>query len=205
MSPFFKPCESQNGISAEDARGAVKTLLKYIGEDPTRDGLTDTPDRVCRAIAEMTEGYHESPEQVLSTTFEGNSDEMVVLKDIPFNSMCEHHMLPFNGIGHVAYIPKGGRIVGLSKLARIVDVYAKRLQVQERMTQQIADAIQEYLSPQGVGVILEGVHSCMCVRGIKKHGASMVTSALLGSFRSDPASRAELLSLIHSSGARLRS
>lgn len=196
MTPFFKKADDANGVSAEQVREAVRTLLRYVGEDPTRDGLQETPDRVARAWLEMTEGYGVAPEKILSTTFEGSSDEMVVLKDIEFTSSCEHHLLSFTGRAHVAYMPAGGRIVGLSKLARIVDVYAKRLQVQERMTQQIAEAILAHLQPSGVAVVVEGAHSCMCVRGVKKHGATMVTSALHGVFRTDPATRAEFMSLI---------
>jgi len=196
MSPFFTRATNNNGINAEDAREAVKTLLRYMGEDPDREGLMETPDRVCRAWVEMTEGYRMSPEKVLSTTFEGNSDEMIVLKDIEFTSCCEHHLLTFNGRAHVAYLPANGRIVGLSKLARIVDVFAKRLQVQERMTQQIAESIKKELNPAGVAVVVEGRHSCMCVRGVKKQGASMVTSSLHGVFRDNSATRAEFMSLI---------
>jgi GTP cyclohydrolase I len=196
MSPFFTRAVDQNGISAEEARSAVKTLLRYIGENPEREGLLETPDRVCRAWIEMTEGYGLSAEQVLSTTFEGNSDEMIVLKDIEFTSCCEHHLLTFSGRAHVAYLPAHGRIVGLSKLARIVDVYAKRLQVQERMTQQIASAIAKELAPAGVAVVIEGQHSCMCVRGVRKQGASMLTSSLQGVFRDNSATRAEFMSLI---------
>ena len=196
MSPFFPRATNNNGISAEDAREAVKTLLRYMGEDPDREGLMETPDRVCRAWVEMTEGYRMSPEKVLSTTFEGNSDEMIVLKDIEFTSCCEHHLLTFSGRAHVAYLPANGRIVGLSKLARIVDVFAKRLQVQERMTQQIAESIKKELNPAGVAVVVEGQHSCMCVRGVRKQGASMVTSSLHGVFRDNSATRAEFMSLI---------
>lgn len=185
-----------NGVTADEARNAVKTLLRYIGEDPKRDGLLDTPDRVCRAWIEMTEGYFQRPEDVLSVTFEGKSEEMVILKDIDFNSICEHHMLPFTGRAHVAYIPKGGRIVGLSKLARIVDVYSRRLQVQERMTEQIAEAIMESLQPAGVAVVVEGVHSCMCLRGVKKSNGAMITSSVHGDFRTCPMTRSEFMSLV---------
>lgn len=196
MSPFFVKAVDNNGVDAEDAREAVRTLLRYMGENPDRDGLAETPDRVCRAWVEMTEGYRMNPEKVLSTTFEGSSDEMVVLKDIEFTSCCEHHLLTFSGKAHVAYLPSQGRIVGLSKLARIVDVFAKRLQVQERMTQQIADSISRHLQPHGVAVVIEGQHSCMCVRGVRKQGASMVTSSLQGVFRDNASTRAEFMSLI---------
>jgi len=196
VSAIFQKAVDANGVTAQEARDAVQTLLRYVGEDPQRDGLVKTPDRVARAWMEMTEGYAMSAGAILSTTFEGDSDEMVVLKDIDFNSVCEHHLLNFAGKAHIAYMPKGGRIVGLSKLARIVDVYAKRLQVQERLTQQVAGAILEHLKPDGVAVVIEGRHSCMCVRGVRKDGATMVTSALHGVFRSDPATRAEFMSLI---------
>lgn len=196
MSPFFQKARDANDVSADDVRKAVTTLLRYIGEDPSRDGLQETPDRVARAWLEMTDGYAIRPEKILSTTFEGSSDEMVLLKNIEFNSLCEHHLLPFTGKAHVAYLPSGGRIVGLSKLARIVDVFAHRLQVQERMTDQIADAIAHHLKPSGVAVVVEGVHSCMCLRGVRKNGAAMITSSLRGVFRSDNATRAEFMSLI---------
>ena len=197
MSPYFVRATDSNGVDAEMAREAVRTLLRYMGENPEREGLLETPDRVARAWVEMTEGYRMSPEQVLSTTFEGDSDEMVVLKDIEFVSCCEHHLLTFSGRAHVAYLPGQGRIVGLSKLARIVDVYAKRLQVQERMTQQIANAVLSVLKPAGVAVVIEGKHSCMCVRGVRKQGATMVTSSLHGVFRTDASTRAEFMSLIN--------
>lgn len=196
MSPFFVKASDNNGVAAEDVRDAVRTLLRYMGEDPAREGLLETPDRVARAWVEMTEGYRMRPEQVLATTFEGDSDEMVILKDIDFVSCCEHHLLTFSGKAHVAYLPSQGRIVGLSKLARIVDVFAKRLQVQERMTQQIAHAILDVLKPQGVAVVVEGAHSCMCVRGVRKQGATMMTSSLHGVFRDDASTRAEFMSLI---------
>lgn len=194
-----KKALDSNGVSANKARDAIRTLLTYLGEDPNRDGLLDTPDRVCRAWLEMTDGYQSKAEDILSVTFEGNSEEMVLLKDIEFTSCCEHHMLPFTGRAHVAYIPTNGRIVGLSKLARVVDVYAKRLQVQERMTNQIADAIQQILKPAGVAVVLEGVHSCMCVRGVRKQGASMITSSLRGLFHTCHMTRNEFMSLIRKS------
>jgi GTP cyclohydrolase I len=197
MKPHFVKATDHNGVDAEQAREAVRTLLRYIGEDPGREGLLETPDRVCRAWIEMTEGYRVSPSAVLSTTFEGDSDEMIVLKDINFTSCCEHHLLTFSGKAHVAYLPAHGRIVGLSKLARIVDVFAKRLQVQERMTQQIAHAIKDELKPAGVAVVIEGQHSCMCVRGVRKQGATMLTSSLHGIFRDNSATRAEFMSLIN--------
>lgn len=195
---FNGKASDANGVSADDARHAVFTLLRYMGEDPRRNGLIETPDRVCRALLEMTEGYAMKAEDVLSVTFEGKSEEMVLLKDIDFNSCCEHHLLPFSGKAHVAYIPTNGRIVGLSKLARAVDVFAKRLQVQERMTEQIAEAILENLKPAGVAVVVEGVHSCMCVRGVKKQNSTMITSSVHGVFRDCPMTRAEFMSLIRS-------
>ena len=144
----------------------------------------------------MTEGYSTNPEEILSTTFESESDEMVLVKNIEFNSLCEHHLLSFAGKAHIAYIPTDGKIVGLSKLARIVDVFSQRLQVQERLTQQVANAINKYLRPQGVAVVFEGVHSCMCVRGVRKQNSTMITSAMHGQFRDSLASRNEFMSLI---------
>lgn len=196
MNPFFKKAASANNISAEKATEAVRTLLQYIGEDPKREGLLNTPDRFCRALLEMTEGYSMHPEEILATTFESESDEMVLVKDIEFHSLCEHHLLSFSGKAHIAYIPNNGRIVGLSKLARIVDTFAQRLQVQERLTQQVANAINKYLKPQGVAVVFEGQHSCMCVRGVKKQNSYMLTSAMHGQFRDSLASRNEFMSLI---------
>lgn len=198
--PFSRKASDAHGITSQQATDAVKTLLRYLGEDPTRDGLLETPDRFCRALLEMTEGYGLDAQQILSTTFESNSDENIILKDIDFSSMCEHHLLNFTGKVHIGYIPQDGRIVGLSKLARIVDVFAKRLQVQERMTEQIAKAINSALNPRGVAVVVEGVHSCMCVRGVNKHGATMMTSCMLGDFRDSHASRNEFLALLR--GAR---
>lgn len=188
---------SANGVSRNEATSAVITLLRYIGENPDREGLIETPDRFCRAFLELTSGYQEDPKEILTTTFESDTDEMIILRDIEFTSMCEHHLLSFTGKAHVAYIPAHGRIVGLSKLARIVDLYAKRLQVQERLTQQVAQAIQTHLDPQGVAVVFEGVHSCMCVRGVKKQNATMTTSCMLGAFKNDLAVRNEFLSHIN--------
>ena len=196
MNAYFKKAPSANNVSAESATEAVKTLLRYIGENPKREGLLDTPDRFCRALIEMTEGYSTNAEEILSTTFESESDEMVLLKNIEYTSLCEHHLLNFSGKAHVAYIPSNGKIVGLSKLARVVDVYAQRLQIQERLTQQIANAINKYLNPQGVAVVVEGIHSCMCVRGVRKQNSTMITSAMLGQFRDSAASRNEFMSLI---------
>lgn len=172
---------------------AVRQLLAWVGEDPTRDGLLDTPKRVCKALREMTSGYDANIAEILSTSFDVQYDSMVVVRDVPFASMCEHHMLPFTGTATVGYIPTE-RIVGLSKLARLVDAYANRLQVQERMTNQIADALLTHVQPLGCGVVVRGNHSCMCNRGIKKSG-EMVTSTLHGAMRTDPIVRQEFLAL----------
>jgi GTP cyclohydrolase I len=174
---------------------AVVRLLQFVGEDVKRDGLIKTPARVVKALGEMTEGYKQDPAEILSTTFDVAYDEMVVLRNIQFTSMCEHHMLPFIGEATVAYIP-GKRVVGLSKLARLVHCFARRLQVQERMTQQIAQAIQEHLTPQGVGVVVSAHHQCMSCRGVRQSGGKMITSTLLGAFRDDPAARAEFLAFV---------
>ena len=172
---------------------AVVRLLQHVGEDPSRDGLLDTPKRVVKALGEMTVGYGMDPAAVLATTFDVQHDQMVVVRRIPFVSLCEHHVLPFTGHATVAYLPGDG-VVGLSKLARLVDCYARRLQVQERLTDQIAHAINDHLQPVGVGVIVSAQHSCMSARGVGK-AAEMVTSAMLGSMRDDASARAELLSL----------
>jgi GTP cyclohydrolase I len=175
---------------------AVREILLAIGEDPERDGLRETPDRVARAYAELFAGLRQKPEDVLSTTFDIGHDEMVLVKDIEVYSTCEHHLVPFHGVAHVGYIPStDGRITGLSKLARLVDVYARRPQVQERLTTQVADALTEILVPRGVIVVIECEHLCMSMRGIRKPGAHTVTSAVRGQLR-DPATRAEAMSLI---------
>lgn len=180
----------------ERVRGAVRELLLAIGEDPERDGLRDTPARVARAYREMFAGLEQSPEEVLTTTFDLGHDEMVLVRDIELYSCCEHHLVPFHGVAHVGYIPSvDGRITGLSKLARLVDVYAKRPQVQERLTTQVADALVRILEPRGVIVVVECEHLCMSMRGIRKPGAKTVTSAVRGVLRS-PATRAEAMSLI---------
>jgi GTP cyclohydrolase IA len=184
--------------STYDAKGvqrAVYDLLVAIGEDPERDGLRDTPERVSRAYREIFAGLWQEPEDVLTTTFELGHDEMVLVKDIEVRSHCEHHLVPFTGVAHVGYIPSGGRITGLSKLARLVDVYARRPQVQERMTTQIADSLMRILEPRGAIVVVECEHLCMSMRGIRKPGATTVTSAVRGQLR-DPATRAEAMSLI---------
>lgn len=183
------PWEKDDG----DPVDAVIRLIQHIGEDPTRDGLLDTPRRVTKAWRELTKGYQDDPTEILSKTFDVSYDQMVVVRDIPFNSLCEHHILPFAGTATVGYIP-GDRVVGLSKLARLVDCFANRLQVQERLTNQIAEAIQSNLRTSGVGVMIKASHSCMAARGIKKHG-QMVTSCLLGAIRDKPEARAEFLDL----------
>ncbi len=178
------------------AERAVRDLLVAIGEDPNRDGLRDTPARVARAYAEMFRGLHMAPDDVLTTTFDIGHDEMVLVRDIELYSTCEHHLVPFHGVAHIGYIPnENGRITGLSKLARLVDVFAKRPQVQERLTTQIADSLVRILEPRGAIVVLEAEHLCMSMRGVRKPGAKTVTSAVRGSLR-EPATRAEAMSLI---------
>lgn len=178
------------------AEAAVRELLLAIGEDPQRDGLRDTPARVARSFAETFRGLRESPEDVLTTTFDLGHDELVLVKDIEVYSTCEHHLVPFHGVAHVGYVPSAdGRITGLSKIARLVDVYAKRPQVQERLTSQVADAMVRILQPRGVIAVVECEHLCMSMRGVRKPGARTVTSAVRGVLR-EPATRAEVLSLI---------
>ena len=180
------------------AAAAVRELLIAIGEDPEREGLRDTPARVARAYAELTAGLRQRPEDVLTTTFDIGHDEMVLVRDIELWSMCEHHLVPFTGVAHVGYIPaESGKITGLSKLARLVDVYARRPQVQERMTSQIADALVGTLEPRGVVVVIEAEHLCMTMRGVRKPGARTVTSAVRGAFRDSNVTRAEAMSLIY--------
>jgi GTP cyclohydrolase I len=177
---------------------AVREILAAIGEDPERDGIRNTPARVARMYAEIFDGIGGDPGSVLSVTFEADHDEMVLVKDIPFHSTCEHHLVPFVGKAHVAYIPNDdGRITGLSKLARLVDGYARRPQVQERITSQIADTLVRVLEPRGVLVVLEAEHLCMSMRGVKKPGATTVTSAVRGLFRDDARTRAEAMAFIH--------
>ena len=184
-------------IDHERVATAVREFLAGIGEDPSREGLAGTPERVARACEELFEGMSADPATVLSTTFELSHDELVLVKGIEVRSICEHHLLPFIGVAHVAYVPSGHRIVGLSKLARLVDVYARRPQIQERLTSQVADALVEHLAPQGVLVVVECEHLCMTMRGVHKTGAQTVTSAVRGILR-DSATRAETLSLIAS-------
>jgi GTP cyclohydrolase I len=178
-----------------DGAGAVRDLLHLIGEDPDRDGLKDTPRRVVKALKEMTAGYEEDPAQILSTTFDVLHDEMIILRGVRFQSLCEHHLLPFVGVAHVGYIPTK-RVVGLSKLARLVACYARRLQVQERLTDQVAQAIMQHLRPQGAAVVVDSAHLCMAHRGVRQPDARMVTSCMLGVFRESPEARAEFLRLI---------
>lgn len=183
-------------IDHRRAAAAVRELLIAVGEDPEREGLRDTPDRVARACAEMFAGLQQDPAEVLQRTFEIDHDELVMVKDIEVYSTCEHHLLPFHGVAHVSYIPaKDGRVTGLSKLARLVDVYAKRPQVQERLTSQIADAIMRHLKAQGALVVLDCEHLCMSMRGVRKPGARTQTSAVRGLLR-DSATRAEAMSLV---------
>ena len=180
-------------------RAAVREILFAVGEDPDREGLRDTPDRVARMYAEMFSGLHADPREPLQKTFTQKYDEMVVVKDIGFESMCEHHLLPFIGKAHIAYLPKG-KIVGLSKPARVVELLARRPQVQERMTEELADLLMEELDARGVGVILEATHTCMTIRGIRKTNSLCTTSAMRGVFRTNQSTRAELMALI--SGSR---
>jgi GTP cyclohydrolase I len=180
-----------------EAEDAVRVLIRWAGDDPKREGLLDTPGRVVRSYEEFFRGYLVDPADVLRRTFEETDgyDEMVVLKDIRFESHCEHHMVPVLGKAHVAYLPKR-RVVGISKLARLVETYAKRLQIQEKMTAQIANALQEVLQPQGVGVVIEAAHQCMTTRGVHKPGVTLITSRMTGPFRDDPSTRREFLSII---------
>lgn len=189
--------EIRNHVSRAQAEDAVRTLLRWSGDDPTREGLLDTPKRVVKAYGDWFSGYAIDPDEYLLRTFEevGGYDEMIVLRDIEYESHCEHHMAPIIGKVHVGYLPNG-RVVGISKLARVVDAYARRFQVQEKMTAQIADCIQRALQPQGVAVVVEGAHECMTTRGVHKRGVSMVTSKMVGAFRDDARTRAEFLRFI---------
>jgi GTP cyclohydrolase I len=174
----------------------VSSLLADLGEDPARQGLRATPDRVARALRELTDGYGVSPSEVIAgAVFDQDYDEMVLVKDIPFYSLCEHHMLPFFGSCHVGYLPKG-KVVGLSKIPRLVGMFAHRLQLQERMTKEIAEALNEQLAPKGVGVVVEARHLCMEMRGVQKPGGQLITSCMLGTFRKDARTRAEFLELV---------
>lgn len=191
------PASDARRPTAEEAEDAVRTLLRWAGDDPGREGLRDTPGRVARAYAEWFRGYDEDPHEDLQRTFEEveGYDEMVVLRDIRFESYCEHHLAPIIGRAHVGYMPTR-RVVGISKLARVVDSFAKRLQVQEKLTAQIANTIQDVLQPLGVAVVIEAEHQCMTTRGVHKPGVSMVTSTMLGVFRTDPTTRKEFLTMI---------
>ena len=195
-----KPPQSDSHLGTttrEQAEDAVRTLMEWIGENPDREGLLGTPGRVARAYRELFSGYGENPKEILRRTFEevDGYDEMVVLRDIRFESHCEHHILPIIGRAHVAYLPSR-RVIGISKLARIVDIYARRLQIQEKLTVQIADTIDEVLKPKGVAVVVEAAHECMTTRGVHKSGVSMVTSRMTGDFRSDASTRREFLNII---------
>ena len=188
------PVERPSRAEAEDA---VRVLLRWAGDDPARQGLLETPSRVVRAYEEWFQGYHDDPYELLQKTFEETEgyDEMVVLKDIAFSSHCEHHMAPIIGQAHVAYLPTN-KVVGISKLARLVEVYARRLQIQEKMTSEIANALQEILQPKGVAVVIEASHECITTRGVNKPGVTMVTSRMLGAFRDDASTRREFLAAI---------
>ncbi|MEI7669329.1 MAG: GTP cyclohydrolase I FolE [Pseudomonadota bacterium] len=191
-----KPNEKST-VSREDAENAVKTLILWAGDDPEREGLLDTPKRVAKAYKEFFAGYDIDPTDILSRTFKEveGYDEMVVLRDIEFESHCEHHMVPFTGRAHIAYLPKN-KVIGVSKLARLVDAYAKRLQIQEKMTAQIASSLNDILQPKGVAVVIEAVHQCMTSRGVHKRGSVMQTSHMLGRFREDARTRQEFFSLL---------
>lgn len=184
-------------VTQDQAEEAVRTLLRWAGEDPAREGLIDTPRRVAKAYGDWFRGYRVDPREYLARTFEEveGYDELIVLRDIEFESHCEHHMAPIIGKAHIGYLP-AGKVVGISKLARVVEAYARRFQVQEKMTAQIANCIQDVLQPRGVGVVVEGAHECMTTRGIHKRGVSMVTSKMLGGFRDDARTRAEFLRFI---------
>jgi GTP cyclohydrolase I len=198
-TPFcsLKPEPKEPKPSREEAERAVRTLLRWAGDDPEREGLLETPGRVARAFEEWFSGYGEDPEEYLSRTFEEveGYDEMITLRDIRFESHCEHHLAPIIGKVHIGYLPKN-KVVGISKLARVVEVYAKRLQVQEKMNAQIAHCIQKVLEPEGVAVVIEATHQCMTTRGVHKPGVVMVTSTMLGQFRQNPLTRREFLSVI---------
>ena len=189
----------RSGVDQARAEAAVRELLIAVGEDPDREGLLETPARVARAYAELLRGMRQRPEDVLTTTFDIGHDEMILVRDIELWSMCEHHLVPFTGSAHIGYIPgEDGRITGLSKLARLVDVYAKRPQVQERLTTQVADSLMEILEARGAIVVIEAEHLCMTMRGVRKAGARTITSAVRGSMLTNQATRAEAMALIHS-------
>lgn len=193
--------ESAQRPSRTEAEQAVETLLRWAGDDPTREGLLDTPKRVVKAFEDFFSGYGTDPEELLSRTFEevDGYDEMVVLRDIRLESHCEHHLAPFIGRAHIAYLPNK-RVVGISKLARLVDAYSKRLQIQEKLTAQIANTLNDVLQPKGVAVVIEAQHQCMTTRGVHKPGVTMQTSRMLGLFRQDPRTRQEFFSLVNAPG-----
>ena len=197
-APRHSVVVSANAIDQPRIRAAVRELLLAIGEDPDRDGLLETPARVARMFAEAFAGLHQDPRVLLRKTFEVDHEEMVLQKDIAFASFCEHHLLPFTGMAHIAYIPTG-RVVGLSKLARVVDAVARKPQIQERLTQEVADLLQEELTPRGVLVVVEATHTCMTVRGVRKPGTVCVTSAARGLYQTNAAARNEVLGHINSS------
>ena len=192
-----KPPSAPNRPSRAEAEAAVRTLIRWAGDDPKREGLIDTPGRVVRAYEEFFAGYQMDPREILARTFSevDGYDEMIVMNDIRFESHCEHHMVPIIGKAHVGYLPNR-RVVGISKLARLVEVYARRLQVQEKMTVQIADTLQDVLKPKGVAVVIEAAHQCMTTRGVHKPGVALVTSRMVGAFRDDPSTRREFLAVI---------
>lgn len=183
------------GEPPPEVYGAIRTILKYIGEDPDREGLKETPARIIKSYAELYSGYDQIPADVFKVFEDGACDEMVILKDIQFESTCEHHMLSFIGVAHMGYLPDG-KIIGLSKMARLVDIYARRLQVQERLTTQITTALDSYLRPKGAGCVIEARHQCMSCRGVRKQASVMITSSLTGAFRNDSRTRAEFLQFI---------
>jgi GTP cyclohydrolase I len=193
----LKEMTAVEGIDSARAEAAIRELLIAVGEDPDRPGLQETPARVARAYAETFAGLWQDPSEILATTFAEDHDELVLVKNIPMYSTCEHHLVPFHGVAHIGYIPaEDGRVTGLSKLARLVEVYARRPQVQERMTSQIADALADVLKPRGVLVVIQAEHLCMAMRGVRKPGSTTVTSAVRGLFRDNQATRAEAMSLV---------
>ncbi len=200
--PIASLSATEDRPTHEEAEAAIRTLIRWAGDDPNREGLRDTPDRVARSYLEFFKGYDEDPVAMLERTFEEveGYDEIVLLRDIRLESHCEHHMVPIIGRAHVAYLPHR-RVVGISKLARVVDAYAHRLQIQEKLTAQIANTINDVLSPRGVAVIIEAAHECMTTRGVHKTGVTMVTSRMLGAFRDDPTTRRELLAMVGNRGS----
>ena len=203
-TPSHTASEARRRPSRAEAEAAVRTLIEWAGDDPDREGLRGTPDRVVRAYEEFFAGYAEDPVALLATTFEESAayDEMIVLRDVRLESHCEHHIVPILGKAHIGYLP-ADRVVGVSKLARLVEVFAKRMQIQEVLTSQVANTIQEVLEPRGVGVVIEAAHQCMTTRGIRKPGVSLVTSRMLGEFRDDRTLRREFLSRIGSRGSAI--